>query len=470
MTQALLNNLNNINDKVLNFADKMQKSEKTDFGKIFETTSKMADNNDKTPKTDSIKDTNNKEKILNKTTENTQQAKPSDSEEDICTKENKISNTDNSTTENTVANTQTDTQKTISEDTKSLNNSTDTNNEENEINLIQEEELTILTEELSENTDDNQDTITTNEEPTMYNELNTLNDSAAIILLQSQIQKTVNVSLENEECNSGDENTNMQTPTKNSSLNNSANNLIFKQFDNITQKNSTTQQIAPVFTPKAETQTKNESTRSSGIISENIVKELNVEVLSAQSSETESSMGDLMKNQSPQEQTARIMIQGNIKSEQAYNSVTAAKSIDTKMPDITPSKIIEQISKQLEGMYNTSKLNMVLNPGSLGKVNLQLMNSKDGLIAQFTVTTKEAHELLLKGINGLKENLLAQGVNFDNVSVKLEEFESEYNFDWTEQEGSRGGNKQQNTKKQQENDTTFEKIFESDKDDVIKEA
>jgi flagellar hook-length control protein FliK len=180
-------------------------------------------------------------------------------------------------------------------------------------------------------------------------------------------------------------------------------------------------------------------------------------------------MSDLMQNQSPQEQTARIMIQGDIKYE-TIASETAKNTAQVKTADITPSKIIEQISKQLEGMYNTSKLNMVLNPGSLGKVNLQLMNSKDGLIAQFTVTTKEAHELLLKGIDGLKENLLAQGVNFDNVSVKLDEFESEYKFDWTEQEGSRGGNKQQNSKKQQEKDIEFDELFESKKDDVEKQA
>ena len=48
----------------------------------------------------------------------------------------------------------------------------------------------------------------------------------------------------------------------------------------------------------------------------------------------------------------------------------------------------------------------------------------------------------MKGLDGLKESLLSYGVSVDNVTVKLNDVqESQYNADWTEQEGSRGGNK-----------------------------
>ena len=55
----------------------------------------------------------------------------------------------------------------------------------------------------------------------------------------------------------------------------------------------------------------------------------------------------------------------------------------------------------------------------------------------------------MKGLDGLKDTLLAQGVSVDNVSVKLSESqEAEYNADWTEQEGSSGGNKEQRGSKE----------------------
>jgi flagellar hook-length control protein FliK len=113
---------------------------------------------------------------------------------------------------------------------------------------------------------------------------------------------------------------------------------------------------------------------------------------------------------------------------------------------------------------------MVLNPGTLGKVNLQLVNTKDGLTAQFTITTQEARELLMKGISGLKDSLLSQGVSVDNISVKMEEQnKSDSNYDWTEQEGSRGGNKQQSSQKQQkEQEKPFEQMmFELNNDDKV---
>ena len=189
-----------------------------------------------------------------------------------------------------------------------------------------------------------------------------------------------------------------------------------------------------------------------------MVKELNVEVLSTQSAETETSAGDFMQNQSPQDHTARIMIQGDIKFDSIAQEIAKSTS-QVKTADVTPSKIIEQISKQLDGMINNSKLNMVLNPGNLGKVNLQLVNTKAGLMAQFTVTTQDAKDLLMKGLDGLKESLLAQGISVDNVSVKLEETDSEYHFDWTEQDGSKGGNKQQFARKQKQDEKQFEQMM-----------
>lgn len=291
----------------------------------------------------------------------------------------------------------------------------------------------------------------------MYNELNTLEDPTAVLILQSQIQKTIKTTLETDENKTENKTENNSVILKSndkqqcSDLTGAS---VFKQFDKQVSKDASLVN----FAPRENSHQKTDGRGVSSVINENIVKELNVEVISSQSADAEGSMSDLMQNQSPQEQAARVMIQGDIKYE-AIEQETVKSAVQLKTTDITPSKIVEQISKQLEGMFNNSKLNMVLNPGTLGKVNLQLINTKDGLTAQFTVTTQEAKDLLMKGIDGLKESLLAQGVSIDSLSIKLEEADNENLFDWTEQEGSKGGYKQQQTKKQKENEQSFEKMM-----------
>ena len=383
MTQALINSLNIIPEKSVKVAEKMPKTEGLDFGKIFET------------KTD----------VQDKCSE--QQTKMSDKKTvDTIALLNPTDKTESTTDSNTQTNT-TDKIPTILPADTNIQSIEDT-----EENIILEEELLTLIDELitdeTSNTEDstdedtnNEDTITEEEIPTMYNELNVLEDPTAVLLLHSQIQKNVRPVLENDETEDSELTMNLKTSDKqtNSNTNSTA---IFKQFES-----SNTKDISLVnITPKENIHVKQDVSKPSSVISENIVKELNVELLSSESAQSEGSMSDLMQNQSPQEQVTRVMIQGDIKYE-TVETKTAEATAQLKTAVSTPSKIVEQISKQLEGMINNSKLNMVLNPGTLGKVNLQLINTKEGLMAQFTVTTQDAKDLLLKGLDGLKESLLS---------------------------------------------------------------
>lgn len=199
-------------------------------------------------------------------------------------------------------------------------------------------------------------------------------------------------------------------------------------------------------------------------IDEEILKDLKIETLSA---ESDTSNGEtLMQNQTAEEHSVKVMINQDVESfdvkldsvsNQQKDYATTAKPVE-----ISPSKFIDQISKHIENLQNGSKVNIVLNPESLGKVNIQLMTTKDGLTAQFTVTTQEARDLLMKGLDGLKETLTSHGVGVDNISVKVADSQkSEYNQDWTEQEeGSRGGNKgQQNPDREEKEKGLFEKMM-----------
>lgn len=197
----------------------------------------------------------------------------------------------------------------------------------------------------------------------------------------------------------------------------------------------------------------NVDSHSDLMMDEDMIKELNIESVNAETDT--SSDSSLMDYQSPQEQGLKAVLTPDFESfELRFDKTMNSQSVQPKMmnsAEITPSKIIEQITKQLEGLQNTSKVNIVLNPESLGKVTVQLVKSGEGLSAQFTVASQEVKDLLMKGLEGLKETLTAQGVGVDNVSIKFNEAQkSEYNPDWTEQENSHGGNKEQGRSTKQE--------------------
>ena len=223
-------------------------------------------------------------------------------------------------------------------------------------------------------------------------------------------------------------------------------------------------QTAPKEASTEKVSGENSEVNLEDIISEEELKELNIESVEAETSGSNSGDADLMQHQSAEEQGVKAMIQGEadfsaeikpaMQTQTAQN--TNAKAVTA---EISPSRIIEQITKQMEGIGN-SKVNIVLNPESLGKVSVQLINTKEGLSAQFTVATQEAKNLIMKGLDGLKDTLMSHGVSVDNVTVKLNDTqESEYNADWTEQEGSRGGNKEQNPQREQRDKEQFEKMM-----------
>ncbi len=254
-------------------------------------------------------------------------------------------------------------------------------------------------------------------------------------------------------------------------------NLVFnKNLDSFLEEFETAADIQTTTeTPKITNESGKGSTEAlEDIINEDQLKELNIESLDAESSDSSSGDSDLMQNQSPEEQGVKAMLQNDTdfasdlgtsftngaSTQNGIQGTNAAGGSNTASVEITPSKIIEQITKQMEGMQNGSKLNIVLNPESLGKVSIQLINTKEGLSAQFTVATQDARNLIMKGLDGLKDTLVSHGVSVDNVTVKLNDTqESEYNTDWTEQEGSRGGNKEQNPQREQRDKEQFDRMM-----------
>ncbi len=208
------------------------------------------------------------------------------------------------------------------------------------------------------------------------------------------------------------------------------------------------------------------------ILNEEQIKELNIESIEAEGG-GDDTQSDLMHHESAEEHSVKVMLQGDVDYSDVQFNTNQSTNTQTVKPnnqvlEANPNKILEQITKQMESMQSGSRVNIVLNPESLGKVSVQLINTPEGLSAQFTVTTQEARNLIMKGLDGLKDNLISHGVSVDNVSVKLNDTqESEYNADWTEQEGSRGGNKEQHSNRGQKDKQEFEQTMAFAQNDEV---
>jgi len=192
-------------------------------------------------------------------------------------------------------------------------------------------------------------------------------------------------------------------------------------------------------------------------INQEIFDELQIETI--ESTTDNSSENAFTNKQSPEEFSIKVMLNNTDKTSLDFETYVHTSS--SKAQTVNADKVLEQITKQMNSMNNSSKVNIVLNPETLGKLNIQIINTKDGLTAQFTVTTNEAREILMKGLDGLKENLITHGIGVDNISVKISEpEESSYNPDWTEQENSEHNQKEQQKQKHGEKEkNSFEKAI-----------
>lgn len=161
-------------------------------------------------------------------------------------------------------------------------------------------------------------------------------------------------------------------------------------------------------------------------------------------------------------QTVETVSVHKIHSQQSSMTVgTQTTASASNQVNISKEDVLAQIHSKLQMMNSTSntKLTMVLNPESLGKVSIQLMNTKDGLTAELQVASQAVKDILDSNLSNLKDTLSAQGVQVNDMSVKVSQSENNADMDYTEQEGN-GGNKQEQEKRHQEQEKEKEKEFE----------
>ena len=432
MAQALLNNLTNIGKDIYSASNLQDTPSEVNFEQILDL------------KTKSVSDSGQ---------ETTEQTTNNNSEEQINTQDTEITNNTQTTTgdENNVETLASVLEETtlaaaieIAVDTVTEKSSEQTENitdNNTERDVLDSEEKTDTEDINDDDIIENTTTITQNEDPTMNKQLQAALESPTTLVVLHSSQTNLKNQSENTDLKEA-----VVTTEKPVYVSDKTENAQIEKFTLIEPAKTTQKENA-----------QNQKTLKD-IVSEKVLKELNIESVS--SSEEGESAGNLMQYQTPQEQAVKVMLHGDIKFDE-IKDISMQSQI--KQAEVSTGRIIEQITKQMEGMYNSSKVNIILNPASLGKVVLQLVNSKEGLVAHFTVTSAETQNALIKGLAGLKESLLAQGINVDNIVIKLSDSEmndkEQNNQDLTDQEHSAGGNKGQGSRKQKQEKKNFEQMM-----------
>ena len=107
---------------------------------------------------------------------------------------------------------------------------------------------------------------------------------------------------------------------------------------------------------------------------------------------------------------------------------------------------MSQVNSKFEQLQQsgTNKVSIVLQPENLGKVSVEIMNSKDGIVAKMTTDNQQVKELFDKNVEALKNNLSSQGVNVNNIKVECTNESSNNAMNFERNQFEQSFNNQQN--------------------------
>lgn len=218
----------------------------------------------------------------------------------------------------------------------------------------------------------------------------------------------------------------------------------------------------------------NETMEKAGLSTENL-KKMDGKIKEVDYSSNNNAQTDL--GQSSQEMIMRETIQETSQASQTTPEMkvdfsqalgkathTNAQQIQAQQeaPDVD---ILEQIRTRMNisGKNGMQRITIGLTPESLGKLNIEITKGQNGISAQILADNPQAKEILDKNLDGLKSVLQSQGVNVNNVNVKVAEagrssdsnnnmFQNgENQFDSNQREGnSRNSDDSQNREKHSE--------------------
>lgn len=163
------------------------------------------------------------------------------------------------------------------------------------------------------------------------------------------------------------------------------------------------------------------------------LQETNTVVTKSETTDTSSSSQkqDSLSQNGAGEQAAKLSVDDGAVS--TNNQVNAADTFASRLSSqiaskasanttqtLSQSDIMSQVNAKFEQMQQTgtNKVSIVLQPENLGRVSVEIMNTKDGVVAKMLTDNQQVKDLFDKNIESLKNNLSSQGVNVNNIKVE----------------------------------------------------
>jgi len=207
-------------------------------------------------------------------------------------------------------------------------------------------------------------------------------------------------------------------------------------------------------------------------------EELNVQLKNSSNNTTSNEKTSVSNTvNSTTEQLIRFSIEGETGYEPTSEFTTFKTEAQAPAQQSAPSSakdVLAQLSEKLStfNLRNGSKLTMQLSPENLGKIEIKLTNTSQGIIAEMTVSSDETCDMMKKNIDDLKDTLQKYGVRFDNVTVKTTATQqSTSQQDYTEQNNHQKQQHEQNkeNEKQRDKSNSFEDMVNSFTNEGIEE-
>lgn len=190
-----------------------------------------------------------------------------------------------------------------------------------------------------------------------------------------------------------------------------------------------------------------------------VVSGLDAEVVNSNQSSSDSSSKHTQQNAS--EQVVKLSIEPLVKTDSVdfTNVISQDKMVSPQektqmntaqapVKTLNQLDIMNQITDKMSAFKSntTDKIEIILKPENLGKVNVEIQSVKGAITATIVAESQQVKEVLEKNIDSLRNNLNSQGVNLNNLNVKVEESDksafNNFNFD-QKQFDSEAGKQQQ---------------------------
>lgn len=130
--------------------------------------------------------------------------------------------------------------------------------------------------------------------------------------------------------------------------------------------------------------------------------------------------------------------------------LSAMQNSSNQAKTLNQTDIMSQVTAKFEQLQQQSsnKVSIVLQPENLGRVSVEIMNSKDGLVAKMTTDTQQVKELFDKNVEALKSNLSSQGVNVNSIKVECSQESSNHGMEFEREQFNQSFENHQNGQNQ----------------------